>query len=93
MLEGSFIVRTDHNILKYLLEQKISTPAQQKWFSKLLAYDCSVEYKKGVENKMADALSRRGENEDDAVLLAITVPNPIWLEEIKRAYARDQVVQ
>jgi hypothetical protein len=30
---------------------------QQKWVSKMLGYDFLVEYKKGQENKVADALS------------------------------------
>ena len=53
-----FKVRTDQQALKYLLEQRIRTPAQQKWISKLLGYDFSVEYKSGKTNKVADALSR-----------------------------------
>ena len=53
-----FKVRTDQQALKYLLEQRIGTLAQQKWISKLLGYDFSMEYKSGKTNKVADALSR-----------------------------------
>lgn len=53
-----FKVRIDQQALKYLLEQRIGTPAQQKWTSKLLGYDFSMEYKSGKTNKVADALSR-----------------------------------
>ena len=45
--------------MKFLLEQRIAILAQQKWLAKLLGYALVVEYKKGVENKVADALSRR----------------------------------
>lgn len=36
-----FKVRIDQQALKHLLEQRIGTPAQQKWTSKLLGYDFS----------------------------------------------------
>jgi hypothetical protein len=42
-----------------LLEQRIGTPAQQKWVSKLQGVDFTVEYKKGRENRAADTLSRK----------------------------------
>jgi hypothetical protein len=44
--------------LKHLLEQKVGTPFQQKWITKLLGFDFSVEYYSGKGNKVADALSR-----------------------------------
>ena len=59
-----FIVKTDQQSLKYLLEQKIGTLAQQKWFAKLLGYNFVVEYKKGKDNLVADTLSRKVEFED-----------------------------
>lgn len=58
LLGHHFTVRTDQQSLKYLLEQRIDTPSQQKWLSKLLGYDFTVEYRKGKENRAADALSR-----------------------------------
>ena len=44
--------------LKYLLEQRITTPAQTRWLPKLLGYDYQIEYKRGLENQGADSLSR-----------------------------------
>lgn len=41
-----FIVKTDQQSLKFLLEQKVGTPAWQKWITKLLGYGFVVEYKK-----------------------------------------------
>ena len=54
-----FKIKTDHNSLKYFLEQKELNERQQKWFSKVHAYDFEIEYVKGKNNVVADALSRR----------------------------------
>ena len=53
-----FIIKTDPFSLKYLLEQKISTPFQSKLLPKLLGLDYNILYRKGSENTVADALSR-----------------------------------
>ena len=58
LLGRPFVVKTDHQSLKFLLEQRIATPSQQKWLAKLLGYAFVVEYKKGCDNRVADALSR-----------------------------------
>ncbi|GKA50409.1 putative mitochondrial protein [Tanacetum coccineum] len=58
LLDRHFIIKTDHYSLKYLLDQRITTPAQMKRLSKLMGFDYEVKYKKGVENAAADALSR-----------------------------------
>ena len=54
--------------------------AQQKWLSKLMGYDFQVEYRKGVENLVADAFSRKEVKEK---LAAISTPVPRWLDTIK----------
>ncbi len=56
----AFIIKTDHESLKHLLEQRISTPMQQKGMLKLMGLDYVIQYKKGKENAAADALSRIG---------------------------------
>lgn len=50
--------------LKFFLEQRVCTPAQQKWITKLLRYSFLVEYKQGRENKAADDIDRRLEDSD-----------------------------
>lgn len=72
-------MRTDHHSLKYLLKQKVGITTQQKWVSTLLGYEFSNEYKKGVENKVDDALSRRDNSVELESLVAITFPTPTWL--------------
>ncbi|GKB03552.1 retrotransposon-related protein [Tanacetum coccineum] len=69
LLDKHFVIKTDHYSLKYLLDQRISTPAQMKWLPKLMGYDYEVIYKQGKDNAVADALSRRG---DVGELLAIS---------------------
>jgi hypothetical protein len=59
-LVGSiFVVKTDHNSLKYFLDQKDLNERHQKWVSKVQAFDFDIEYVKGKKNVVADALSRR----------------------------------
>ncbi|KAL0430718.1 UNVERIFIED_CONTAM: Retrovirus-related Pol polyprotein from transposon.6 [Sesamum radiatum] len=58
-----FIIKTDHQSLKHILEQKVDNALQQKWISKLLGLDYEVHYKKGKDNIAADALSRRDQGE------------------------------
>jgi hypothetical protein len=72
-----------------LLEQKIGTPFQQKWLTKLLGYDFVVEYKKGVENRVADALSRRESWEQDVSLFLLSSPSVTWVQELKNCYSSD----
>ncbi|KAL3500918.1 hypothetical protein ACH5RR_040011 [Cinchona calisaya] len=61
-LEGHhFIIKIDHRSLKYLLEQRITIPMQQKWLTKLLGLSYEIQYRVGIENIVADSLSRRGD--------------------------------
>jgi hypothetical protein len=52
-------VNIDHNSLKYFLDQKDLRERQQKWVSKIQAFDFDIEYVKGKRKVVADALSRR----------------------------------
>jgi hypothetical protein len=46
LLGQRFQIKTDHQSLKYFLEQHISSPEQQKWVTKLFGYDYENIYKK-----------------------------------------------
>ena len=59
LVGNRFVVRTDHNSLKYFLEQKDLNERQQKWVSRIQAYDFNIEYVKGTKNVVAGALSKR----------------------------------
>ncbi|GAA0185330.1 hypothetical protein LIER_32618 [Lithospermum erythrorhizon] len=58
LLSGRFIIKTDQQSLKHLLEQKVTTYLQQKAVSKLLGLDYLIQYKQGRDNVVVDALSR-----------------------------------
>ncbi|KAD7479936.1 hypothetical protein E3N88_03072 [Mikania micrantha] len=58
LIPKKFMIKTDQKSLKYLLTQKITTPLQQTWLAKLMGYDYEISYKKGVDNVVADGLSR-----------------------------------
>ena len=100
LLGHQFKVRTDQQALKYLLEQRVGTPFQQKWVAKLLGFDFTVEYKCGRENRAADALSRRLTNDlhagthssdpEKGELQAITIVHSNWWAELLQAYSQDQ---
>jgi hypothetical protein len=59
LVGGRFVVRTDHNSLRYFLEQRSLNERHKKWVSKVHAYDFDIEYVKGKNNVVADTLSRR----------------------------------
>lgn len=59
LMGHKFYIQTEHNSLKHLLDQRITTPKQQKWVSKLFGYDYEIIYRLEKENKAADALSRQ----------------------------------
>lgn len=89
----TFTIKTDQQSLKFLLEQRIGTPAQQKWLTKLLGYDFSIEYKRGKKNRVADELSRRDKAVEEGVLTTITFPQPVWIEELRQSYVGDPLAQ
>jgi hypothetical protein len=57
LLGQRFQIKTDHQSLKYFLEQCISSLENQKWVTKLFGYDYETIYKKGKDNVVVDALS------------------------------------
>jgi hypothetical protein len=61
---------------------------QHKILLKLLEFNYSIDYKKGKENIVADALSSKHSH-----LGAITVITPSWIEAVELSYTRDPQCQ
>ena len=89
LLDRHFKIKTDHFSLKYLLDQRITTPAQMKWIPKLMGFDYEIVFKKGVENVTADALSRI-QNEAQLFSLLTSSSNvPELLQKIEATWEED----
>jgi hypothetical protein len=86
-----FKVKTDHDSLKYFLEQRLSSEEQQKWVTKILGYDFEIVYKKGKQNVVVDALSRKDEDVE-AFLCAISIIQPDWIIEARDEWKNDEKV-
>lgn len=54
-----FVVLTDHEALKYWSTKRALSSRQVRWHHLLSDYDLAFEYRKGSENVLADALSRK----------------------------------
>ena len=56
---AEFTIYTDQRSLTHLSDQRLNTPWQQRVFTKLLGLQYKIVYKRGSDNRAADALSRR----------------------------------
>nr|GEV36650.1 hypothetical protein [Tanacetum cinerariifolium] len=74
----AFLRKTDHFSLKYLLNQKLTTPFQFKWLPKILGYDYKIVYKKGSKNVVADALSRMDTSGKLLKISVFSVLSGVW---------------
>ncbi|GJR88425.1 retrotransposable element Tf2 [Tanacetum coccineum] len=91
-MDRHFKIKTDHFSLKYLLDQRLTTPFQAKWLPKLLGFDYEISYKKGSGNIVADALSRvEGSAELNSLILS-TITSDL-LQKVKDSYVQDSGIQ
>jgi len=59
LLGKPFELRSDHQSLRYIFTQPDLNDRQRRWMELLAKYDFGIEYIKGKENKVTDALSCR----------------------------------
>lgn len=83
----SVIIRTDQQSLKYIHEQRLVEGIQHKLLVKLLGFNYKVEYKRGMENRVADAISRVPHPQE---LMAITQAIPVWMEHVITTYEQNE---
>ena len=91
LVGAKVIVHTNHSALKYLLTKKDAKPRLLRWILLLQEFDLEIKDKKGVDNTVADHLSRVPcvQKQDtpindflrDDMLLKVTDANP-WYANI-----------
>lgn len=88
--QGKFFIKTDHESINYLLEQRLHTNLQQRGIPKLLGLDYKILYQKGVANTVADALSRRSSSLDSHQLHNLqSIVIPSWMQHLENSYETD----
>ena len=82
-----FQIITDQKALVSLTEQRLHTAWQQKALTKLFGLDYKIIYRKGTDNMVADALSRRPLLSGDCYVMSVI--QPAWVQEIMDSYESD----
>ncbi|RVW97795.1 Retrovirus-related Pol polyprotein from transposon 297 [Vitis vinifera] len=78
-----FVLYSDHEALQYLNSQKKLNSRHVKWSSFLQLFTFNLRHCAGIENKVADALSRK------TLLLVNMSTTTIGFEELKHCYDND----
>jgi hypothetical protein len=81
---GPFLILTNHKSLCNLSDQHLTTDLQHKAMAKLVGLQFQFKYKKGVENCVADSLSRVGH------LMETFVCKLEWIQEVVNSYTTDK---
>lgn len=83
LLGHRFAIITNHLSLKELLTQVIQTSEQHTYLARLMGYDCQIQYRSGIHNQAANALSRFPK-QDPSLSMILFVPSLTFLEELRR---------
>ncbi|KAK2997321.1 hypothetical protein RJ639_025869 [Escallonia herrerae] len=99
LLGSSFIVRTDNTTVSHFLSQSKLTSKQARWQELLAEFNFMLEYRAGSTNSVADALSRRAELDQVALMAMnaiVRADSRVAInirKKIKKALTRDPVAQ
>ena len=83
LLSKEFIIHTDHETLKHLRGQTTLKKRHARWLEFVETFPYVIKYKKGKENIVADALSRRH------ALISLMEAKVMGFEHIKEQYGED----
>ncbi|KAK3006526.1 hypothetical protein RJ639_015790 [Escallonia herrerae] len=99
LLGSSFIVRTDNTAVSHFLSQSKLTSKQARWQELLAEFNFMLEYRTSSTNSVADALSRRAELDQVALMAMnaiVRADSRVAInigKKIKKALTRDPVAQ
>ena len=79
LLGSKFLIRTDHNSLQHLLQQNMLMTEQQKWIENISTVNMDILHKRGKNNVVVDALSRKDE---EVQVYVVSMVIPEFLDEI-----------
>jgi hypothetical protein len=82
-----FQIETDHQSLKYFLEQHLSSSEKQKWVTKIFGYDYEIIYKKCKDNVVVEDLSRKMKMKGPFFSLSFIIP--YWLQVVHQEWLQD----
>jgi hypothetical protein len=85
---AEFVIRTDHQSLTHLTDQRLHTVWKQKVLTKMMGLNFRVQYKKRIHNGAADALSRKPVHSSQ--LFSVTTMQPVWLTTVLNSYELDE---
>lgn len=90
LIGRKFVIKIDQRSLQFLTYQRVKTPEQHKWISKLIGFSFEIHYYLGTSNKVADALFRK---EQEVELSALTTVRFFYYDDLASEVQKDSKLQ